>query len=315
MKKIVLIVMTFLVLIPVAFFLLRKDNILSLEEAKDLCATANSHYYSWRDLEIHYVDVGEGDETVVLLHGFGGSHKNFRDFTLEIQDDYRVVAIDLPAFGLSEVPPLDIPNDELFELYQSFLIDAISILDIKKHHLIGNSLGGWISWDYATKQDTNLLSLTLLNSAGFGLSESKEKVSGWMTGGFTKAVLKKGVPYSMPESNAKRCLWDDEKLNPKMVMQNYYMINKQGTFPFMLKMIEANTMPDTVSLAKIIAPTLIVWGDADEIISVENADKFEDAIETNQKIIYPDCGHIPQVEYPKLVAADWTKFVDKMVKQ
>lgn len=315
MKKLVLIVIALLVLIPTAIFLLRKDNILSLEEARELCATPNSNYYTWRDLEIHYVDVGKGDETVVLLHGFGGSHKNFRDFTLELQDNYRVVAIDLPAFGLSEVPPLDIPNDDLFELYQSFLVDAITILGIGKHHLVGNSLGGWISWDYATKQDTNLLSLTLLNSAGFGLGESKEKVSKWMTGGFTRAILKKGVPYSMPESNAKRCLWDDSKLNPDMVMFNYYMINKEGTFPFMFKMMEVNTMPDTASLTKIIAPTLIVWGDADEVVPVENADKFEDAIATNEKIIYPDCGHIPQVEYPKMVASDWKKFVDKMVQQ
>ena len=312
MKKIVLFVIALLVLIPVLLFVFRKNNIVSREEVKTLCGTPNSKYYDWRDLQIHYTEAGQGEESILMLHGFGGSHKNFRDFSLALEDDYRVIAIDLPAFGLSSVPSQDIPNDELFAMYQSFIEDAVVALELEKYHLVGNSMGGWISWDYALKQDTNLLSLTLLNSAGFGMDKVKGKISGWMTGSFSKAVLKKGVPYSIPESNAKRCLWDDAKMSNEMVQQNYYMINKEGTFPFMLKMIESPVLPDTAALANISVPTLILWGDADEVISVENATKFQKAILKSELKIYKDCGHIPQVEYPNKVAADWQSFVRKM---
>jgi pimeloyl-ACP methyl ester carboxylesterase len=201
------------------------------------------------------------------------------------------------------------PSNEMFPLYEQFIIDALVSLDIEKYHLMGNSLGGWIAWDLAARQDTNLLSLTLLSSAGYGIAEVKAKISGWMTGSASSYLLKKGVPYRFSEANAERCLWDDKKLDEKQVLANYYMMNKEGTFPWMMKMISAADVPDSLAIKNISCPTLILWGDQDEIVSVASADLFENDILGSVKIIYKDCGHIPQVEYPNEVAKDWLQFV------
>ena len=308
-KKWLLIGILALILVPLVLFLLRKDNTISREKAISLCQNKYSHFYEWNGLDIHYTEQGAGEETILMVHGFGGSHKNFESLSEILQQDYRVIAIDIPAFGLSEVPDLAMANEDLFPLYQSFIKDALTSLNIEKYHLIGNSLGGWISWDLATKQDTNLLSLTLLNSAGYGMDKVKEKVSGWMTGPISAFVFKKGVPYRFSQSNAERCMWDDTKLNEDKVRENYYMLNKEGTFPWMMKMVTGSQMPDTIAIRNISCPTLIIWGDHDEVVSVDNAARFEEDIKGSVKIVYKDCGHIPQVEYPEQVAKDWLSFV------
>jgi pimeloyl-ACP methyl ester carboxylesterase len=308
-KKWLLLGILFLILVPIILFLLRKDNTISREECITLCQDPNSHFYDWKGLEIHYTEHGAGEETILMVHGFGGSHKNFESLAEILKTDYRVIAIDIPAFGLSEVPNLDLANNDLFPLYQSFVKDAFKSLNIEKYHLIGNSLGGWISWDLAAKQDTNLLSLTLLNSAGYGMDKVKEKVSGWMTGPASKFIFKNGVPYQFSQVNAERCLWDDTKLNEDKVRQNYYMLNKEGTFPWMMKMVMSTQLPDTNAIRNISCPTLIIWGDHDEVVSVDNAARFEEDIAGSVKIIYKNCGHIPQVEYPDRVAEDWLSFV------
>jgi len=298
-----------LILVPLGLFLFRKDNTISREEAIRLCQDENSHFYEWKGLEIHYTEQGFGDETILMVHGFGGSHKNFEMLSGILQKDYRVIVIDIPAFGLSEVPSLDMANEDLFPLYQSFVKDALKSLHVEKYHLIGNSLGGWISWDLASKQDTNLLSLTLLNSAEYGMDKVKDKISGWMTGSASEFIFRKGVPYSFSQVNAERCLWDDAKLDEEKVLQNYYMLNKVGTFPWMMKMVMSAELPDTNAIKNISCPTLIIWGEHDEIVSVENAARFEEDIEGSVKIVYEDCGHIPQVEHPERVAKDWLIFV------
>lgn len=313
-KKWLLLGVFILILVPLLLFIFRKDNIITRSEAILLCQDANSKFYTWNDLEIHYTEEGSGSETIIMVHGFGGSHKNFTFLSDLLKTNYRVIAIDLPAFGLSEVPSSDIPNDELFHMYRTFMSDALESLAIEKYHLIGNSMGGWISWDLASQQDTNLLSLTLLNSAGYGMNEVKGTAAGWMTGPTASFVFKKGVPYKFSESNAKRCLYDDSKLNEDKVHDNYYMMNKEGTFPWMMKMVMSSELPDTNAIKNILCPTLIVWGEHDEIVPVAHASKFENDIVGSIKIIYEDCGHIPQVEHPDRVANDWLTFVQNIKK-
>ncbi|MEX0595341.1 MAG: alpha/beta hydrolase, partial [Candidatus Paceibacterota bacterium] len=152
-KKWLFIGLLLIIAIPILLFFFRKDNILTREEAIALCLEDNAKFYTWNDLEIHYTEEGKGAETILMVHGFGGSHKNFTSLSEILKENYRVIAIDLPAFGLSEVPSSDIADDQILGLYQSFMSDALTNLNVGNYHLIGNSLGGWMSWDLATRQD------------------------------------------------------------------------------------------------------------------------------------------------------------------
>ena len=309
MKKWILGFLLFLVFVPVLLLIFRKDNVVSRQEAIDLCESSYSKYYNWEDIEVHYTDQGAGDTVIFMIHGFGGSHKNFSVIAEELREDYRIICIDLPAFGLSEVPKIDLKNDELFAYYQRFIRSSIDFLDLKYYHLMGNSMGGWIAWDLAAESDSNLLSLTLLNSAGFGMEKVKGSATSWMTGPFGGFIFKKGVPFRMSKSNAERCFSDDSKINIDRVEKNYFMLNKEGTFSWMLQMASSTVLPDTALIAQINCPSLVLWGDDDQIVPVDHADKFDALLPNSKKIIYEKCGHTPQMEYPKQVAGDWINFV------
>ncbi|MCB9255844.1 MAG: alpha/beta hydrolase [Chitinophagales bacterium] len=308
MKKILLGILALVLLVPIAIFFLRKDNVVSMEEAKDLCETKNSHYFEFNGLEYHYTEQGSGEECILMVHGFGGSHKNFELVSELLSDSFRVICIDLPAFGLSSVPQENVLGEEMFALYRKFIASSLDKLNISSCHLVGNSLGGWISWDLASSQDPRIKSLTLLNSAGYGMDRVKSNASSWMTGPFAKFLFKKGVPYRMTLSNARRVLWDDTKVNEEKVRLNYYMMNKEGTFDWMLNMVASAVIPDTTLLLSVNCPSLIIWGDQDEVVPAEHAASFERDIPNSAKIIYENCGHVPQIEYPERFVADWKAF-------
>ncbi|MFT4970558.1 MAG: pimeloyl-ACP methyl ester carboxylesterase [Chitinophagales bacterium] len=312
MKKWILISLLILFLIPIILLALRKDNIITRQQAIEFCSSPQSKYYTWENSEVHYIEQGAGDTTILMIHGFGGSHKNFTSVAKILEKDYRVISVDLPAFGLSEVPTLEIADEDMFAYYQAFIRNSISTLNIEYYHVMGNSLGGWVAWDLAAENDSSLLSLTLLGSAGFGMEKVRATATGWMTSPFGKFIFKKGVPFRMSEANAERCLSDHSKMVEEKVKANYYMINKEGTFPWMLRMAGSPALPDTASIAQIECPSLIIWGDEDAIVPVEHADKFAALLKNHQKIIYEYCGHTPQIEYPERVVEDWQKFVLKV---
>lgn len=309
MKKKIAIGLALLLLLPIAWLFLRKNNIVSLETARTSLQTQESQYFEWENISCHYTKMGNGPENVVLIHGFGGSHKNFDLFAPLLAEKYTVYAIDLPAFGLSEVPSLDLPDNEIIEMYRAYFDYTFSYLNLDTFHLLGNSLGGWMAWDYTSRNPQKVSSLCLLNSAGFGMAQAREAATSWMTGPLGGILFKKGIPLSISQSNAERCLWNPEKVNKDKVAANHIMNNKEGTFDWMMKMAQSTVLPDTTALANITCKTLVVWGDTDAIVSVANAPKFEAAIPGSKLLIYENCGHIPQIEYPEKLAQDWLAFV------
>jgi pimeloyl-ACP methyl ester carboxylesterase len=51
-------------------------------------------------------------------------------------------------------------------------------------------------------------------------------------------------------------------------------------------------------LPEIACPTLVVWGDRDRLISVRDADTFEQLIPNARKVVFPDTGHVAMLERP-----------------
>ena len=74
-----------------------------------------SHFTTVNNLRLHYLEAGEGDP-ILLLHGFPTSSHLWRNVMPELAKTHRVIAIDLPGYGLSD-KPLDATYD--FEFYES----------------------------------------------------------------------------------------------------------------------------------------------------------------------------------------------------
>ena len=311
MKKKIGLVVLVLLLIFVLLIVFRKDNIVEWNTVVEKYETPNSHFFTWENQQYHYTQQGNGGDTIIMIHGLGGNFKNFTDFARILEQDYTIFIIDLPGFGLSEVPNVvNNPPKDMMAYHQGFFDKFEETIQLDSFHIIGNSMGGMVSW-YLAAKNPKIKSLTLLNSAGYGMAEVKESATGWMTGSIGKWLFKKGMPLSKAKSNAEACFYDEAKATEVNYTANYYMNNKKGTFQWMLNLATSEILPDTLLIQNINIPTLIVWGENDKVIPPSHANKFKRDIPNAELVIYPNCGHIPQVEIPEKLAADWSIFINQ----
>jgi pimeloyl-ACP methyl ester carboxylesterase len=97
-----------------------------------------SHYTEVRGLRLHCLEAGEGDP-ILLLHGFPTSSHLYRNIIPTLAKTHRVIALDLPGYGLSD-KPLDAPYD--FDFYTNTLNDLLDALGIERTNLVVHDLGG-----------------------------------------------------------------------------------------------------------------------------------------------------------------------------
>lgn len=309
----IIVTLIFIGFIAFAIFLilfLRKDNTITLEEAKSLYKTENSHYFEFSKQQFHYVEKGKG-ETIVLLHGIGDSFIVFNEFGDLLAKKHQVISIDLPGFGLSEVPFYSKNNDSIIQYYRDFIDAFLKHKNISEFHLMGNSLGGLVSWDWAVNnKEYSLKSLTLIASAGFEMETVRKNVSKGILDKLPKFLLKKGAPLKVSELGAATCLVNKNKVNKQYIQAHSSMLNKQGTIEFFIKLLFNSFEPEVEKLNKLAVPTLIVWGEKDLIIPSRHADLFEAKITKSKKVLYKNCGHYPQIEFAEELAEDWKVFVE-----
>lgn len=314
MKKFLIGLGTFIVAIML-LVIFRKDNRISYETALTQFSTPSSNFFDWNGIQLHYTDQGEGIP-VVMLHGFGGSFDNWRKLIENFPEGYRLIAADLPGFGLSQYDPNLDPETDLKDYYTNFTNDLLTELDIDSCYLIGNSLGGYLSWQTTLQNEDKVKKLVLLNSAGYSEEDIKAfLIQATKSGAFSK-IIKKGVPKSVTKYAAKRVIGDKkQKPDPQRLASFYGLINKEGTLETIMRIGAADHTIDTTQIQNISVPTLIVWGDNDHIVPVEHAYKFNRDIPNSKLLIYEGSGHIPMMENTERLTNDIITFFNGPISQ
>jgi pimeloyl-ACP methyl ester carboxylesterase len=118
-----------------------------VEELKLEYANEQSEFMELNGLSVHYRDEGEG-MPVVLVHGTAASLHTWDDWTNTLKEHYRVIRMDIPAFGLTGPDP---KGDYSIDGYVGFLAQFLDQLHIDSMYLAGNSLGGNIAWNFASE--------------------------------------------------------------------------------------------------------------------------------------------------------------------
>jgi pyruvate dehydrogenase E2 component (dihydrolipoamide acetyltransferase) len=125
---------------------------------------------------LRYAKRGEGSETVILIHGFGGDLDNWLFNIDALAEVATVYALDLPGHGQSVKSIADPSVAGLARTVVSFM-DAIGI---EEAHLVGHSLGGAIAMEIANRSKGRVKSLTLIASAGLGSEINMDYISGFV---------------------------------------------------------------------------------------------------------------------------------------
>lgn len=288
---------------------LRPNLVISKEAAKERFKEPGSHFFKWRDTEFHYVDEGKGP-TVLMVHGFGGNFTNFRPLAHIMEDSFRVVRVDLPGFGLSDLPNMG-PNPQFVPMNRAFMRYFIdTVLHVDSLYIIGNSLGGWVSWETAERHPDKVKKLVLLNSAGYDIANIKAhlfNVDLFKTE-FYHLLTQRGLPLRVHETIAHKVRSPWEQINEQEAITNNGISNRAGNHQNFVRMAASTEEPDTTLIPKIACPTLVVWGKQDNVIPYQHAYKFQRDIPNCQVILYDTCGHVPMMEYPQRLNKDIRQF-------
>ncbi|MCB1176495.1 MAG: alpha/beta hydrolase [Leptospiraceae bacterium] len=112
------------------------------------------------NIKIHYREIGEG-EPILLIHGWPTSSFLYRNIAPKLALKNRVIAIDLPGFGLSDKNPNTTYN---FNFYEKILSGFIKNLGIEKLGLVVHDLGGPVGLFWACKNKEKISKLAILNT-------------------------------------------------------------------------------------------------------------------------------------------------------
>ena len=267
---------------------------------------------------IHYRD--EGDlykPAIILLHGFNGSLFNFERMVPLLSKEFRLISIDLPGFGLTgAIPSMD------YSTQNSILVinELTKHLGVEEFSIAGNSMGGGIAWRYALENPEKTQSLILLASSGIYSSEERLQIEEseresplvWklMRSNFVSYFLSLYTPKFFATQGLKTSVYDPNLATNEIANQFHELTLMQGSREAILsrfsKQNYSNEKPDT--LKKIQAPTLIIHGREDNIISFKSSINLDQYIQNSQLMIYPKIGHLPMYETPARVADDIKKF-------
>ncbi len=235
-------------------------------------------------VKVFYQTEGMG-EPVILIHGNGLSHGQWKYNIGTLSKSHKIYALDLPGFGLSDKPEVNYG----VQYYVEFLRSFIDARHISNPIIIGHSMGGAVAAGLAAKYPQEVAGLALSDATGIspvGTLYSKELFDVFFSlSARSRKLFCRSMFYDGPASS----LLDDIMLVSD---------NKESRNAF-IKNCRDMMMYDSyrISLLKsITAPTLIMWGRNDMLLPVSDAQKYHDSIPGSSVKLFDKCGHIPNVE-------------------
>jgi pimeloyl-ACP methyl ester carboxylesterase len=249
----------------------------------------------------------EGDPSappLVLIHGFAHSLETWDGWAEALESEYRVIRYDLLGHGLTGPDPKEryAPEERA-----GFLGEILSALNIEDAIIAGNSLGGLAAWRFASNNPDRVTALILISPGAYalnGVSDEPADIPAAM-----KAYLLT-APEAGVRASAELIYADDLRITDERIAVMRDMIRREGNGKALIRSLEEFTLPDpTEALAQIAAPTLILWGEGDILIPVEQGRRIESAIPNARLIAYPGVGHAAQEEAPEQTAVDVISFL------
>ncbi len=303
-RKIFIAVAAVLLAIIPPLALIRCD--IPVEELKKTYANGSSRFVSVDGTDVHYRDEGNGFP-LVLVHGTAASLHTWDGWASALSGDFRVIRMDLPAFGLTGPAP---DRDYRVGAYVRFLDAFLDTIGVKRCHLAGNSLGGFIAWNYVLAHPDKVEKLILVDAAGYP-SRAIPGIFRLVRLPLAGFLGRHIGPRFLIERNIREVYGDDSKITPVLVDRYHRLALREGNRQAFID--RARTDEDYGSLARAIpeirVPTLIIWGKEDAWIPLENAHLFERDLPNSVLKIYDGVGHVPMEEIPDITARDTRRFL------
>ena len=218
------------------------------------------------------------EQTVVLLHGWGGNHLSLSPLLVSFQN-YNILTLDFFGFGQSDKP---LQNFDIYS-YSNAVAELLKKLNLNDIILVGHSFGGRISIILSNQLNDIVSKMILIDSAGLKPRNTIKKTFKKMNYKFAKFLVKVNVKGK--ESLEKYGSDDYKKLSNEEKKVFNRVVNE-----YLEKY-----------LLNIKCSTLIIWGEKDKDTPLYMAKKLNKKIKNSKLYVVKNAGHFAYVEEANLV--------------
>jgi pimeloyl-ACP methyl ester carboxylesterase len=261
-------------------------------------------------LKVHYKETGPlGAPALLLLHGFGSSLQAWDDWSVKLEQKYRVIRLDLPGFGLTGASP---DHDYSEEKDLTILTHFADKLGLDKFSVIGHSMGGKMAWSLAAAQPDRVQALVLMAPDGF--PETKDIGTKPYEVPAIMGVIQYFLPKYLVRKSIEPAFAEADALNDALVNRYFDMLRAPGVRGAILERSNQTIYTDPVSRLKAIkAPTLLIWGEQDQMIPSTNAQSYANVLSNSTTVLVPKLGHLLQEEQPEKGLKSVMQFLDSQL--
>jgi pimeloyl-ACP methyl ester carboxylesterase len=271
--------------------------------------TEKDHMTAIDGVRYHYTEYAGPGKNVVLIHGFAASTYTWEECAKLLQKEgFHVWALDMKGFGWSDKPRgASYDPFVLMEETRAWM----QALSISGATVVGNSLGGAVAWAMAVKHPEAVEKLVLIDSAGYDIR--KPWIIALAKAPFAAEVTRLFFGKWLVRMILGEVLYDDSLITEDQVGAYFDRQRTERGIYAQIQVARAldykNFEPLVKRIPEIRCPTLIIWGNDDRWIPLENAARFNRDIADSQLAIVPECGHIPMEEKPVVAAGLIADFI------
>ena len=271
-----------------------------------------------------------GGEPALFVHGLGGASTNWTDLMGLLADRLDGEALDLPGFGHSPPPPgrryrLDVHVAAVVRLLDQRGRGAV--------HLFGNSLGGAVCTRLAAERPNLVRTLTLVSPALPDLRVRRvgdPRLSLLLLPGVSRVVARR-LAEQPPEARAlavlQMCYADPGRVHPRRLQEAADEVARRNGLEHtadalllsLRGLVSAHLQRGRRSLWRqaraVQAPTLLVWGDSDQLVDPALAPRAERAFRDSRLLLLPGTGHVAQMEAPEVVARVFLGLLEQVAER
>jgi pimeloyl-ACP methyl ester carboxylesterase len=266
-------------------------------------------------MPVNVMETGQGPP-LLLIHGWSGVWQHWLENIGHFAASHRVIAPDLPGFGLSPMPdqPLSIPN------YASAVARLMDALEIERASVIGSSMGGLIGAQLAIEQPQRVERLALVGAAGLA-----GRYIGMPAGFLRHPLVHPPARLLLRESPLPRLLARRIVSRPRLRRAALFWVVRyperlSGAIAY--ELVRGAGRPGTaaagiavlthdvrVRLGDIACPTVVAWGDRDLTVTPDGAEVYAETIPGSRRLVFSDTGHLPMIERPARFNAEMDAFL------
>ncbi|NCF17260.1 MAG: alpha/beta fold hydrolase [Haliea sp.] len=279
---------------------------LPAEKVDDQYLLPKSSFTEINGNNVHYLLEGKKDAPVlVLVHGFTASLHTWDGWVKELSEDYLILRFDVPGFGLTG--PMPDAHDFSADYMCNIVEQLTKRLGITRFSIAGNSMGGYIAWNYAWRFPEKVEHLIVVDPMSYPQRLPAEiRAMSRPIGG---AVARRVTTPGMVSSGIAGAYGDPENIQPGVEQRYFDLFMREGNRASaariarkMARLADSDYL--SLGISEISVPALVMWGEKDTITPFELIEHWRRDLPDATYVTYPELGHIPMEEDPVRTSED-----------